>query len=149
MGTSDELALDVLINALSVFSREQLGVRQLVVGGQNEDWPTPQVRRRRRLPTWLAWIAPAGIPASCSCILPLALLPAVRRLSPGHWLTLILMCRCCCVHCCCCCCLQREDFLPEVTMDPLRGPQYMGRRGGVGEDGEEDDEEDADDRYLP
>ena len=45
MGTSDELALDVLINALSVFSREQLGVRQLVVGGQNEDWPTPQVRR--------------------------------------------------------------------------------------------------------
>ena len=44
MGTSDELALDVLINALSNFSREQLGIRQLVVGGQNEDWPVPQVQ---------------------------------------------------------------------------------------------------------
>lgn len=43
MGTADELALDVLINALSTLSREQLGVRQLVLGGQNQDWATPQV----------------------------------------------------------------------------------------------------------
>jgi hypothetical protein len=79
MGTSDELALDVLINALSVFSREQLGVRQLVVGGQNEDWPTPQVqgcsrccrcccccghRCRRRL----ACLALAGIPELVSSL---------------------------------------------------------------------------------
>ena len=62
MGTSDELALDVLINALSVFSREQLGVRQLVVGGQNEDWPTPQVRRWLLLLPGLAWLALAVIP---------------------------------------------------------------------------------------
>ncbi|EFN59845.1 hypothetical protein CHLNCDRAFT_14078, partial [Chlorella variabilis] len=39
MGTADELALDVLVNALSSVSKEQLGIRQLVVGGQNEDWP--------------------------------------------------------------------------------------------------------------
>ena len=43
MGTADELALDILINALSTFSREQLGLKQLVVGGQNDDWPTPKV----------------------------------------------------------------------------------------------------------
>ena len=44
MGTADELALDVLVNALSSVSKEQLGIRQLVVGGQNEDWPVPQAR---------------------------------------------------------------------------------------------------------
>jgi hypothetical protein len=44
--------------------------------------------------------------------------------------------------------LQRDDFLPEVTMDPLRGPQYMGGRGGDDEDDEEEDEEEED-RYLP
>ena len=32
MGTADELALDILINALSTFSQEQMGVKQLVVG---------------------------------------------------------------------------------------------------------------------
>lgn len=42
MGTADELALDILLNALSTFSREQLGIRQVVVGGQNEDWPVPK-----------------------------------------------------------------------------------------------------------
>lgn len=29
MGTADELALDVLINALACFSREQLGIKQV------------------------------------------------------------------------------------------------------------------------
>ncbi|KAL4437358.1 hypothetical protein ABPG75_004497 [Micractinium tetrahymenae] len=77
MGTADELALDVLLNALSTLSREQLGIRQVVVGGQNEDWPTP----------------------------------------------------------------KREEFLPEVTMDPLRGP--LRRGGGFEED------EDEDDGYFP
>lgn len=74
MGTADELALDILLNALSTFSREQLGIRQVVVGGQNDDWPVP----------------------------------------------------------------KREEFLPEVTMDPLRGPR---RRGGAYEDEDEDEEE--------
>lgn len=42
LGTSDELALDVLINTLSTFSREQLGIKQLVIGGENDDWPVPE-----------------------------------------------------------------------------------------------------------
>ena len=42
MGTSDELALDILINAVVTFSREHVGVRQLVFGGQNSDWAVPE-----------------------------------------------------------------------------------------------------------
>ncbi|GAB4814579.1 hypothetical protein N2152v2_001625 [Parachlorella kessleri] len=61
LGTSDELGLDILINALSNFSKEQVGVRHLVVGGVNDDWPVP----------------------------------------------------------------SREDSLPEVTMDPMRGPRGL------------------------
>jgi hypothetical protein len=41
MGTADEMSLDVLINALVAFSREHVGLRQVNVGGENEDWPTP------------------------------------------------------------------------------------------------------------
>lgn len=42
MGTSDELAIDILLNALIAFSREHVGVRQIVVGGQNDDWAVPE-----------------------------------------------------------------------------------------------------------
>ena len=42
LGTSDELALDILMNALISFSREHVGIRQVLVGGQNEDWPVPE-----------------------------------------------------------------------------------------------------------
>jgi hypothetical protein len=48
LGTADELALDALINALTTFSKEQLGIKQLVLGGENDDWAAPQVRRLRR-----------------------------------------------------------------------------------------------------
>lgn len=41
MGTSDELAFDILINALKTFSKEHVGLRQLVFGGQNDDWEIP------------------------------------------------------------------------------------------------------------
>ena len=44
MGTSDELGLDVLVNALLTFSKEHVGVRQIVVGGVNDDWATPDGR---------------------------------------------------------------------------------------------------------
>ena len=37
--------------------------------------------------------------------------------------------------------LQREEFLPEVTMDPMRGP----RRWGGGDDDDDDGSEDEDD----
>jgi hypothetical protein len=43
MGTADELALDMLINALTTFSKEQLGIKQLVIGGENDDWAAPAV----------------------------------------------------------------------------------------------------------
>ena len=42
MGTSDELAIDILLNAFITFSREHVGVRQIVVGGQNDDWAVPE-----------------------------------------------------------------------------------------------------------
>lgn len=45
LGTTDALALDVLINALHQFSREYVAVRQVLVGGENADWPIPQSSR--------------------------------------------------------------------------------------------------------
>jgi hypothetical protein len=38
--------------------------------------------------------------------------------------------------------LQRDEFLPDVTMDPMRGPR---RRGGG--DWDDEDDEDDDDGY--
>ena len=38
LGTSDELALDVLINSLTTFSKEHVPITQLVIGGINADW---------------------------------------------------------------------------------------------------------------
>lgn len=39
LGTSDHLALDLLINALRQLSQEYVRIENLVIGGQNEDWP--------------------------------------------------------------------------------------------------------------
>ncbi|MBD2577115.1 DUF3531 family protein [Oscillatoria sp. FACHB-1406] len=39
LGTSDPLALDLLINALRQLSKEYVRIENLIVGGQNEDWP--------------------------------------------------------------------------------------------------------------
>jgi len=41
LGTSDAIALDILINALGQFSKDYVQIVQLIVGGQNEDWPVP------------------------------------------------------------------------------------------------------------
>lgn len=41
MGSADDLALDILINALKGLSLDHLGIRRLVIGGINEDWPVP------------------------------------------------------------------------------------------------------------
>jgi len=41
LGTSDALALDVLINALQQFSRDYVALERVIIGGQNEDWPIP------------------------------------------------------------------------------------------------------------
>ena len=41
-GTTDALALDVLINTMRQFSKDYVEIRQIVIGGENEDWPVPQ-----------------------------------------------------------------------------------------------------------
>ncbi|MBV8883763.1 MAG: DUF3531 family protein [Chroococcidiopsidaceae cyanobacterium CP_BM_RX_35] len=38
LGTSDALALDVLINALQQLSQEYVNIERLIIGGENEDW---------------------------------------------------------------------------------------------------------------
>ncbi len=38
LGTSDAIALDILINALKQLSREYVTIELLYIGGENEDW---------------------------------------------------------------------------------------------------------------
>ena len=38
LGTSDLIAIDILINSLKQLSKEYVTVRKLIIGGQNEDW---------------------------------------------------------------------------------------------------------------
>lgn len=38
LGTSDLIALDVLINALAQLSKEYVAIEKLIIGGENEDW---------------------------------------------------------------------------------------------------------------
>lgn len=38
LGTSDLIAIDILINALTQMSGEYVVVKQLIIGGENEDW---------------------------------------------------------------------------------------------------------------
>lgn len=42
LGTSDALALDVLINALAQLDRDVVEIAELVIGGVNEDWPVEE-----------------------------------------------------------------------------------------------------------
>lgn len=44
MGTSDAIALDVLINAVKQLSKEYVTIEKLVIGGENEDWPIEERR---------------------------------------------------------------------------------------------------------
>jgi hypothetical protein len=39
LGTSDALALDVLINSLRQLNNDVVEIEELVIGGLNEDWP--------------------------------------------------------------------------------------------------------------
>jgi hypothetical protein len=38
LGTSDLIALDVLINAINQLNKEYVQINQLIIGGENEDW---------------------------------------------------------------------------------------------------------------
>ncbi len=39
LGTSDAIALDILLNALVQFSKDFVQLERLFIGGENEDWP--------------------------------------------------------------------------------------------------------------
>ncbi|NJN74414.1 MAG: DUF3531 family protein [Limnothrix sp. RL_2_0] len=39
LGLSDLIALDVLINALKQLSKDFVEIRQVIIGGENPDWP--------------------------------------------------------------------------------------------------------------
>lgn len=45
LGTSDAIALDVLINALKQFSKDYVTIERFIVGGQNKDWPVPAMQK--------------------------------------------------------------------------------------------------------
>lgn len=44
LGTSDAIALDILINALQQLSKEYVTIEKLIVGGENKDWPVNRQR---------------------------------------------------------------------------------------------------------
>ncbi|UBF27798.1 DUF3531 family protein [Kovacikia minuta CCNUW1] len=46
LGTSDAIALDILINALRQFSKDYVNLNQVIIGGENEDWPVAENRQR-------------------------------------------------------------------------------------------------------
>lgn len=46
LGTSDAIALDILINALKQFSEDYVTLEQVIIGGENEDWRTGDSRVR-------------------------------------------------------------------------------------------------------
>lgn len=46
LGTSDAIAIDVLINALRQFSRDYVALERVIIGGENEDWRTGDSRNR-------------------------------------------------------------------------------------------------------
>lgn len=46
LGTSDAIALDVLINALKQLSKEYVNIERLCIGGENADWPVEDSESR-------------------------------------------------------------------------------------------------------
>ncbi|MEK0196011.1 DUF3531 family protein, partial [Microcoleus anatoxicus] len=46
LGTSDAIALDVLINVFQQLSKEFVTVEELIIGGENADWPVDNRRNR-------------------------------------------------------------------------------------------------------
>jgi hypothetical protein len=46
LGTSDAIALDVLITSLRQFSKDYVVLESLIIGGENEDWTTGDSRYR-------------------------------------------------------------------------------------------------------
>ncbi|MCL6432713.1 MAG: DUF3531 family protein [Leptolyngbyaceae cyanobacterium HOT.MB2.61] len=51
LGTSDGIAIDVLINALRQFSQDYVTLNQVIIGGENEDWTVRDRDRRSSFAT--------------------------------------------------------------------------------------------------
>ena len=49
LGTSDALALDILINTFQQLSKELVAIEELIIGGENEDWPVEKDSRTSTL----------------------------------------------------------------------------------------------------
>lgn len=47
LGTSDAIALDVLINALIQFSKDFVIIERLIIGGENQDWKVGDRHREK------------------------------------------------------------------------------------------------------
>lgn len=45
LGTSDAIALDILINSLHQISREYVPIKRLIIGGENEDWKVEESQK--------------------------------------------------------------------------------------------------------
>ncbi|HEY9807979.1 MAG TPA: DUF3531 family protein [Halomicronema sp.] len=45
LGTSDGIALDILINSLQQLSKEYVTIEELIIGGENSDWPVDRNTR--------------------------------------------------------------------------------------------------------
>ncbi|MGV0027344.1 DUF3531 family protein [Phormidesmis priestleyi] len=41
LGTSDAIALDILINSIRQLSQDYVTIEQLIIGGENDDWRVP------------------------------------------------------------------------------------------------------------
>jgi Protein of unknown function (DUF3531) len=46
LGTSDAIALDILLNALAQFSKDFVQLEQVFIGGENEEWSTEDSESR-------------------------------------------------------------------------------------------------------
>ena len=42
LGTSDLIAIDILINAMNQLNKEYVQINKLIIGGQNDDWSVNQ-----------------------------------------------------------------------------------------------------------
>lgn len=47
LGTSDAIAIDILINALKQLNKEYVTIKQVIVGGENDNWPVPERREAK------------------------------------------------------------------------------------------------------
>ncbi len=49
LGTSDGIAIDILINSLQQLSKEYVTIEELIIGGENSDWPVDRNTRESSL----------------------------------------------------------------------------------------------------